>query len=150
MRAALIPTLAVSLACMAGLPAPAQESAPDSVLTVEIEIKPGSGNSINPKKKAQIPVAIMATSLFDGDDADFVPWTIDAASLRFGPAEAKIIHDAGHENDVDGDGDFDMIIHFSTPNTGISCGDTEAKLTGATIAGESFEGVDKVKTTGCK
>jgi hypothetical protein len=54
------------------------------------------------------------------------------------------------KQDVDGNGDIDMILFFSTQNTGIVCGDTYASLTGETLYGQMIEGADFVNTVGCK
>ena len=110
--------------------------------TVDIDIKPGSfPNSINPRNQGVIPVAILSTPSFDAT-------TVDASSVRFGPAGAAPVHSA--LADVDGDGDVDMILHFRTQNTGIVCGDTSATLTGHTTGGQLITGSDSVKTAGCK
>jgi hypothetical protein len=52
--------------------------------------------------------------------------------------------------DVDGDGDIDMILHFKTQETGIQCGDTSASLTGETLDDQMIQGSDSIKTAGCK
>ena len=111
---------------------------------VPVDIKPGSDpNSINPKKKGVVPVAILTTDDFDA-------WDVDASTLAFGPNGAVISHVTGHAEDVDSDGDIDLVVHFSTPDTGIACGDTEATLTGQTVGGQAFEGTNAIKTPGCK
>lgn len=51
--------------------------------------------------------------------------------------------------DVDGDGDLDMILHFRTEQTGIVCGQTNALLKGQTLDGIPIEGSDSIKTVGC-
>jgi hypothetical protein len=110
---------------------------------VIIDIKPGSDpNSINPKSKGVIPVAIITTDTFDAT-------TVDPLSVKFGPNGAKEAHNRGHIEDVDGDGDDDMVLHFRTQETGIQCGDTEAELTGTTVDGQQVEGSDSIQTVGC-
>jgi hypothetical protein len=89
-----------------------------------------------------IPVAIFTTAEFDAG-------TIDPLSVRFGPAGAIEAHGQGHWEDVDGDGDTDLVLHFETPATGNVCGDTEASFTGRTFAGEPILGSDKFVTVGC-
>ena len=106
-------------------------------LTVEIDIKPGSfPNSINPDSKGVIPVAILTTEDFDAS-------TVYGATARFGPDEASPVHDA--IEDVDNDGDDDMILHFKTEETGIKADDTEATLTAETT-GMNIIGTDSVRT----
>lgn len=109
---------------------------------VAIDIHPGSfPNSINPRSRGVIPVAILTTPTFDAT-------TVDPSSVQFGPNLARPVHSA--LQDVDGDGDLDMILHFTTQETGINCGDTSASLTGRTNAGQAIEGSDSIKTVGCK
>jgi len=107
---------------------------------VEIDIKPGSfPNSINPGGKGVIPVAILGSATFDVT-------TVDASSAAFGPSGATMVHKNAHLEDVDGDGDIDMILHFKTQDTGIAAGDTSANLTANTTAGIPIWGTDSVRT----
>jgi hypothetical protein len=116
-----------------------------------IDVKPGSDtNPINPRSNGVIPVAVLTTSVADGDLCDFDAAAVDASSVRFGPDEAPIAHGSGHISDVDSDGDLDLLLHFSTPATGIVCGDTVVSLTGVTIGGEAFGGSDTIVTVGCE
>ncbi len=115
---------------------------PPAVLPVTIDIKPGSNsNSINPRSKGVTPVAILTTDTFDAG-------TVDPTTVRFGPNGAAPVHYA--LEDVDGDLDLDLILHFKTQDTGIVCGDTSASLTGETTGGQVIEGSDTVNTVGCK
>ena len=52
--------------------------------------------------------------------------------------------------DLDNDGDMDLLFHFRTRETGISCGDTEATLTGQTWDGTLISGTDSVNTVSCR
>ena len=115
-----------------------------SVLQVDIDVKPGSfPNSINPRSEGVIPVAILTTDTFDAT-------TVDPTTVLFGAtgSEAAPAHSA--LEDVDGDGDTDIILQFRTEATGIQCGDTSASLTGQTIRGQTIAGSDSIKTVGCK
>jgi hypothetical protein len=113
-------------------------------LIVVVDIKPGSDpNSINPRSKGVIPVAILGTASFDATQ-------VNAESVEFGPDGAKEAHGQGHVEDVDGDDVPDIMFHFKTQETGFQCGDTKATLTGQTFSGEEFTGTDSIQTVGCK
>jgi hypothetical protein len=116
----------------------------ESTLTpVGIDIKPGSNlNAINPTNKGVIPLAILTNNTFNAT-------TVDPLSVEFGPNGAKEIHNKGHIEDADGDGDLDMVLHFDTQKTGIQCGDTKASLTGKTTSGQNITGTDAILTVGC-
>ena len=106
---------------------------------VEIDVKPGSDpNSINLRNNGVIPVAILTTPSFDITQ-------LDPASVRFGPNQAGESHNKGHLEDVDNDGDIDLILHFKTQETGIQNTDTYACLTGATLNGVPIQGCDATK-----
>lgn len=113
-------------------------------ITVAIDIKPGSfPNSINPRSRGVIPVAILTTDTFDAT-------TVNSATVRFGATGTEAAPVQSSLEDVDGDGDIDMILHFKTQDTGIRCGDSFASLTGETSSGQAIEGFDSIKTVGCK
>jgi hypothetical protein len=90
-----------------------------------------------------IPVAILTTDALDAT-------TVDPLSARFGPSGAIEAHGRGHIEDVDGDGDFDLVLHFRTQDTGIQCGNPSAFLTGETLNGKVIEGADSLRTGKCK
>ena len=106
-------------------------------IIVELDIKPGSDpNSININGRGVIPVAILTTDEFDARD-------VNAGTVRFGPSGAYAEQYA--LEDVDDDGDIDLILHFRTRDAGIAPEDTQAVLTGETHEGQRIEGSDSVK-----
>ncbi len=76
--------------------------------------------------------------------ADFDATTVDPLTVAFGPAGATEAHGRGHVEDVDGDGDVDLQLHFRTQETGIQPGDTEACLAGETFSGHPVQGCDAI------
>jgi len=116
-----------------------QTLAPPTI-EVEIDIKPGSDvNPINLGSKGVIPVAILTTATFDA-------LSVDPLSVAFGPAGAPALNGTGHAEDVDSDGDLDLVLQFRTQETGLASQDTEACLTGETFGGDPIEGCDAVTT----
>jgi hypothetical protein len=112
-------------------------------VTVPIDIKPGNKlNKINLKSKGQLTVTILGS-------IDFDAMQVDHSTVTFGPAGALPRHD-GHVRDVNRDGFQNMKFPIKIRKTGITCGDTEATLTGATFGDIQFTGTDTVKTVGCK
>jgi hypothetical protein len=120
-------------------------------LEITIDIKPGGvTNSVNADSKGVVPVAVLTTSVAAGEVIDFDPWdSIDVTTLAFGPAPAPLAMEAAAE-DVDQDGDIDMLLHFRTQAIGIECGDTELALVAMTYDGQSAIGTDTIVTMGCK
>jgi len=109
---------------------------------VDIDIKPGSEpNSINSKSQGVIPVAILTTDTFDAS-------TVDPSTLLFGATGSEAASVQSALEDVDGDGDIDMILHFKTQETGIQSGDISASLTGGTFSGQIIQGSNCIKTVG--
>jgi hypothetical protein len=105
-----------------------------SLVELVIEIKPaGYPNSINLGSKGVVPVAILTTDDFDAATVD--PVTVlfaDASPLRWA------------WEDVDYDGDMDLLFQFKTQELNLDESSTEAMLTGSTFDGLQVEGSDTV------
>ena len=102
---------------------------------IDIDIKPGSyPNPINLKSKGVVPVAVLAT-----DDLDVETVEVDTVALEgAAPVRSKL-------EDVDGDGDDDLLLHFDTEDLGLDADSTQAELTGETTDGKLIKGSDDVK-----
>lgn len=112
----------------------------ESIL-VDIDIKPGDyPNSINPNSNGKIPVAILTTDDFDA-------FNIDQDSILFLDASPNKCT----MEDVDDDGDIDMLLNFKVQECNFSLlvdeGDEYpyAYLTGETISGDLVEGKDTIR-----
>lgn len=107
---------------------------PPIEVEVEIDIKPGSDpNSINLNSKGVVPVVVISTDNFDANDVD--PTTVEFAGAS--PVRWAM-------EDVDGDGDMDLLFHFKTQELNLEENSTEATLTGETYGGNPIEGTDTV------
>jgi hypothetical protein len=84
-----------------------------------IDIKPGNEqNNINLKSNGVVPVAILTTEQFDAA-------TVDPATAQFAGAAAQ----QWSLEDVDGDGDTDVIFHFRTQELNLDEQSQQATLT---------------------
>ena len=110
---------------------------------IALDIKPGDDlNNISLRSRGFISVAILTTD-------DFVASNVDPSSVEFGPGPAFIGDGGAHFDDVDFDGDPDLVLFFRIQDTGIECGDTSASLIGMTFDGHEIEGFDSIKTVRC-
>lgn len=117
------------------------------ILEVSIDIKPGSSpSSINPSSRGKIPVAILTTDARD-NQGTFDATTVDPTTVRLGPTGAEATRYS--LEDVDGDGDVDLVLHFNVQDTGIQCGDGSVTLTGETFDGQKIQGNGAIRTVGC-
>lgn len=104
------------------------------VTTVDFDIKP---SSVKLKSKGVIPVHIFTTDDFDAT-------TIEVTTVKFGPGEAEEAHGKLHIEDVDDDGDLDVVMHFRVQESGLVLGLNEVTITGTYGDGLAFEGTDTV------
>lgn len=142
------PDNGLALQLCGGAPLHFAISAPE----VMIDIKPGSDtNIINLKSKGVVPVAILTTGTFDAAE-------VDPATVLFAGAAPV----GWALEDVDGDGDMDLLFHFRTQELNLDENSTEATLTarlGAAATTKSaattsdaptVSGTDKVKILSSK
>jgi len=112
---------------------------------VEIDVKPGSvRNPINPASKGLIPVAILTTDEFDAA-------CVDPGTVKLAGASVAVRGKAGkfmaHLEDVDGDCDFDLVLHVDTQSEGAVWESGEVILTGRTYeepGAEDIQGSDYI------
>jgi hypothetical protein len=106
-----------------------------SIIEVITDIKPGSDrNPINLGSKGRLSVALLTTEDFDA-------MTVDPNSVRL--AGAAPVHTA--LEDIDADGDKDLVLHFPTQELQLTNESTEAYLIGQTHDGLLLMGVDSVR-----
>jgi hypothetical protein len=101
---------------------------------ITIDIKPGSyPNSINFKSNGVVPVAILST-------IDFEATAVDPDTVLF--ADASPVK--WMMEDINQDGDMDLLLHFRTQELNLTQDSAEATLTGETTDGTHITGTDKV------
>jgi hypothetical protein len=127
-----------------------------AVQPVEIDVKPGSDpNAINLSQNGVVAVAIFTTDSFDAS-------MVDVNTVVF--AGASAVHSA--LEDVDGDGDLDMVLHFRVQDTALdeiyaqlvaddinetdgvldsNKQEFEVTLTGETLDDQLFAGMDDLE-----
>ena len=124
------------------------------IIEVDIDIKPGSDpNSINPKSKGRLPVAILTTDDFDASDVDVSTVTLGNDDDNDTPVAARKKGTLMAElEDVDGDNDLDLILHFETralvDNGDLDGSTTELILNGKTSGDQAIKGSDSVNIVG--
>src|SRR5207247_330376 len=112
-------------------------------IIVAVDIKPGRfPNRINLGSQGRIPVAILSTDTFDAT-------TVDPSTVLFGITGTEAAPVRAALEDVNGDGRVDLILQINVQDTGITCGDISASLTGKTVGGQTIQGSDSIETVGC-
>jgi len=111
-------------------------------IPVEIDIKPGSyPNPINPGSNGVIPVAIFTTDEFNAADVDPGTVTLAGAKVAVRGKSEKLM---ARMEDVDGDGDDDLLLQVDTQSDGAVWETGPVTLTGTTYGGDQIEGTDDV------
>jgi len=115
---------------------------------VEIDIKPGSDpNSINPNSMGLVPVAILTTDDFDATSVNPDTLIFMAADDLIGDEDYRNCVRHGLE-DVDGDGDLDLVCKFPQKTTWITCDTTQGAIIGETFGGQIIRGFDSINPVG--
>lgn len=112
------------------------------LLAVGIDIKPESdNNTINRSSRGSVPVAVLSADDFDAVEH------VDASTLAFGRTglERSLNRCGRGGEDVNGDGNLDLVCHFDIRHTELRVGDLEATLTGRTTDGRRISGKDRVR-----
>lgn len=116
-----------------------------NVIEVAVDIKPNdTPNSINCNNiNDLITVAILTTPYFDAT-------TVNHETVKFeGAGESHINKKTGlmqrHVEDVDMDGDLDLVFHFLLNQTNLDCSSLEGTLTGELYDGTPITGTDEVR-----
>ena len=90
-----------------------------------------------------IAVAILTIDDFDATTVDHTTVTFEGASETHLDKKTGLARH--HGEDVDGDGDTDLVFHFRRGDTGLTCGSTEVPLEGKTFSGQTIKGTDAVR-----
>jgi arylsulfatase A-like enzyme len=120
-------------------------------MTAEVDIRPGDAtNFIDTESPyTAVHVAVLSTSVADGEAQDFNAADVNPTTVRFGAAEPDANFLAGALKDVDADGDTDLDLVFAVADTGIACEDPAAAVTGELNDTTSFSGGDSITTPDC-
>jgi len=115
------------------------------VVNVDIDIKPGSyPNPINQGSNGLIPVAILTTETFNAADVDPGTVTLNGANVAVRGKSEKMM---ARLEDVDGDGDEDLMLQVDTESWDELGADGEVILMGYTyveLGAEEIQGIDYV------
>lgn len=112
-------------------------------IPVEIDIKPGSWpNTINLGSNGVIPVAILTTETFDATSVNPSTVQLEGLGVAVRGKSEKLL---ANEEDVDEDGDIDLVMKIETENLEPGAWQSgPIVLTGETYDGQAIEGWDDI------
>ncbi|MGD8501005.1 MAG: hypothetical protein PVJ86_10180 [Phycisphaerales bacterium] len=135
----------INLWIMSGIDINLQPPQSGGPIQVEIDIKPGSDpNPINPGSNGLIPVAILTADGFEAADVDPGTVTLAGAEVAVRGKGNKLM---SHLEDVDEDGDLDLVVQVDTQSEGAVWEEGVVTLTGKTyveLGAEDIRGTDYV------
>lgn len=116
---------------------------PGPVLRVSIDVKPGdTPTSLEPKREGMVPIAVLSSKEFDATG-------VDLTSIRAGATGTEGSMFRSMKEDVDHDGDVDLIILFRVADLALTCNAKAITVKGKTAQGRDFEGTETVTMSGC-
>lgn len=126
-RRTMLKTTAGSTAAASGLAILTGSAAAHFPQELSIDIKPGSNDApINPRSNGVITVAVLRTAEFDPISED-VRYRFGAPEVVGEGGGSQPAH-GGHVEDVNGDGQDDLVLHFPASGTGFDGDESEGVL----------------------
>jgi len=121
-----------------------------SVIEAAIDIKPGSfPNAINMGSRGVIPVAFLTDPAFDASTIDPATVTLRGEDFADGLVKLRGKKDApvpmANLEDVDGDGDLDLVVHLETEKLAEHELDAICEIGGLTYDGYVVSGTDTIQ-----
>jgi hypothetical protein len=116
---------------------------PPLVTEVTVDAVPGDPSNALSHDEEVMPVAILSTPDFDATLVEIATVSLTAEQGSFRTLDHAL-------EDVDADGDLDLLLRFRLAQVDIGCGPTRLELSGATKGGAPIHGVDTVFATGCR
>ena len=114
---------------------------------VSISIQPATSpiNLVHCRDENElVAVAILSTNDFDAKAVDHTSVRFQGATEFHRDSQSKPVR---HEQDVNGDGRVDLLLHFRMGDTSLRCDWREGSLVGKTYGGALIKGSDSLNMT---